>query len=243
MKIPGITDVFRHLACGVGDILAPDICIVCGRPLSAAERFICLDCDMAMPRLSVHISGTHNRVSEHLMRLTPEPRLASMFRYSRHNPYSTLIHAMKYKDMPGIGNFLGEKFAAEIQASGFFAGIDALVPVPIHWRRRFSRGYNQSTQIARGVSDATGIPVIEALQATTPHVSQTRRSGAERLANVSADHFRVRNPDALAGKEILLIDDIITTGTTVESCVLALRRDAPSIAAIHILSLGLTENF
>ena len=131
---------------------------------------------------------------------------------------------MKYADQPMIGYRFGRMAAMEMQYADFFDGIDVIVPMPLHPKRLRERGYNQSEFIARGISEITGIPV------DTTHVTRSRNTpkqalqkGEERKHNVN-NAFAVNHPEQLYHKHILVVDDLVTTGETMRSCLKAMKR-------------------
>ena len=157
----------------------------------------------------------------HVMHLN---RAAAYLFFEKDHPMQGLIHAMKYADQPMIGYHLGRQAAMEMQYAGFFDGTDLIIPIPLHKNRLRSRGYNQSEYIARGISEVTGIPV------DTTHVlrvkdtpQQALQRGEGRKSNV-ADAFAVSHPEQLYRKQILLVDDLVTTGETMRSCLKAMKR-------------------
>lgn len=143
--------------------------------------------------------------------------------FDKDHPIQQVIHKMKYADLPEIGYALGRQAAMEWQYADFFGEIDVIVPMPLHPKRLRERGYNQSEYIARGISDITGIPV------DTTHVTRVRNTpkqalqeGEARKRNVS-QAFAVNHPEQLQDMHILLVDDLMTTGETVKSCISAMR--------------------
>ena len=203
-------------------MLFPKTCQVCGEALVDGEDVICVSCDLRMPRCNFHLHPD----AELPMRFAASKiaRVASMFPYIRHNEFARLIQRSKYNNRPDINRHLGRKFALELLPSGFFNGIDLLVPVPMHFWKQARRGFNQAAEIARGVSGST----------------QTRKSASGRMANASG-LFKVVYSEELQGKHILLIDDVITTGSTILSCADTLRAAVPSIV-ISVLSLAATRS-
>lgn len=151
-------------------------------------------------------------------------RAAAFLFYDKDKPVQALIHQMKYAERPEVGYALGRQAAIEFQYADFFDGIDVIVPIPLHKNRLRSRGYNQSEYIARGISAVTGIPV------DTTHVTretdtpqQALQSGADRAENVK-NAFAVNHPEQMYRKHILVVDDLVTTGETMRSCLKAMRR-------------------
>ena len=134
---------------------------------------------------------------------------------------------------------MGRLFAGELSRQGFFEGIDAIIPVPITRRRRWQRGYNQSLEIARGISEVTSLPILKnAVRRTRFDQSQTKKKGWQRLENV-ADAFQLRQPEAINGRHLLLVDDIVTTGATIRACALELCKAGD--VRISVVSLGFTK--
>jgi len=151
-------------------------------------------------------------------------RGAAFLFYEKGHPVQRAIHKMKYADQPMIGQQLGRMAAIEMQYADFFDGIDVIVPMPLHPKRLRERGYNQAEFIARGISEVTGIPV------DTTHVTRERNTpkqalqrGEERKHNVS-HAFAVNRPEQWYRKHILVVDDLITTGETMRSCLQAMKR-------------------
>ena len=151
-------------------------------------------------------------------------KAAAFLFYEKEHVLQQVVHRMKYAERPEIGYQLGRQAAIEMQYADFFEGIDLIVPVPLHPRRLRERGYNQSEYIARGISEVTGIPI------DTTHVTRQRHTpkqamqkGEERIENVR-DAFAVNHPEQMYGKHILVVDDLITTGETMRSCLKAMKR-------------------
>ncbi len=214
----------------------PAVCEVCGEPLIDGEELLCLNCRHNIPRVNAHVDETseiHRRLAQPGI---PIERTASFFYYFRDNPYARLIQAAKYSDRPNIDAALGRMFAAELARAGFFDGIDALQPVPLHWWKKFRRGYNQAEMICRGISEIARLPIADNLRAAR-HSTQTRKNALQRQANV-AGTMSVARPGEIAGKHILLVDDVITTGATLLATAQTILRNAPG-AKISVLSLGL----
>ncbi len=218
------------------DVLLPRRCHICESPLAPHESFACTHCLDRLPR-----SGYHRRplnpMEQRFAGIFPFDKATGFFLYSRESPLSQLVQDMKYRHFPAIGDMLGNLAASELFSTGFFSGIDMLVPVPMHFLKQARRGYNQTVRIASGVSSATGIPVAEALKACRPHTTQTSLTLEQRLAN-TADIFSVALPESVEGKGVLLIDDICTTGATITSAAETIWTAQPS--SLSILTIGVT---
>jgi len=145
-------------------------------------------------------------------------RAASLYYCSHVSKLRNLIHLLKYKNQRDVGIFLGEMLGRQLVRSGWAKDIDLIVPIPLHPKRERKRGYNQSKIIADGISNITSIAVeTDAVVRTVYTQTQTKKGRSERIANME-DKFHVVRPEKLQGKHILLIDDLITTGATLEFC-------------------------
>ncbi len=219
-------------------IVFPEVCNVCGEPLVEGERVLCLGCLAKMPRVNIHLNP-HHELSMRFVAAAKVERVAAMFPYLRDNDYARLIQHSKYNNRPDIDFMLAEEFAAELKPSGFFNGIDVIIPVPMHWRKKFIRGYNQAEEIAKGISAIVGIEVADNLVASRSHKTQTRKNANERRLNAEGI-YTVAYADELEGKHVLLVDDVITTGATMLSCCDALRSAVANVR-ISVLSLAATR--
>ena len=220
---------------GLVELFFPRLCLVCGKPLIEGEKFFCLHCDIDMPRTGFHLRPD-NAVKDMFWGLVTVERATAYLYYRRKSGFSHTIHLLKYGGRPDIGVELGRAMAAELSATGFFEGIDVLVPVPLHRRKQRQRGYNQSEQLANGVATVTGLPVeTGAVERCKDTASQTHKSVYERWENVEGI-FRLLHPERLAGRHVLLIDDVLTTGATLCACAEAVAQ-APGVS-ISILALA-----
>ena len=214
----------------------PETCPVCRTDIAGSGMPLCVRCLAGMP-LIPYYPGAVNPAEDLFAAVPIVSKAASMFSYRAESPYAEIIKDIKYRRRPHIGQQLAELFAHDLAEKGFFDGIDCIVPVPLHYGKLQKRGYNQSLYIARGFSDATGIPVGELLKAPHPHATQTRQSPEERRRNVSGVFEAVERLD---GKTVLLVDDVITTGATAEACCRCLA-DAGATAVV-VASLGLARH-
>lgn len=215
----------------------PATCHVCDGKLAPHERFACSHCLAALPRTGYH-RRSPNPMEERLAGKAQFIKATGHFFYTRGSALSILIQDMKYRRFPGIGEMLGRIAGEELFASGFFADTDIILPVPMHFFKQARRGYNQTFHIAKGISEATGIPVSTALKASRPHKTQTSMTLQQRFDNTSGI-FSLPDPSSLANKGILLIDDVCTTGSTLISAASAINKALPA-TSISILTIGVT---
>ena len=222
------------------DFIAPRSCVVCGKRLGVYDDILCPSCVFHLPRTDYHQSPLDNPMARLFWGIIPVERVAAYTYYAPGSELAQVVYELKYHDRPDVGIALGRIMATEIQASGFFDGIDLLVPIPLAPRRERQRGYNQSRQIAVGVSEISGLPIGDcAVRRTVFKGSQTELSRWDRQDNVE-DVFRLRDADSLRGRHVLLIDDIVTTGATITACARELLKAGN--VRISILSFGYTKS-
>ena len=187
------------------------------------EKAVCMHCLTHLPRLQMH--DERDNTVEKLFWGRIELEAATAFLSMPRNGIShRLIHRLKYHGDQEVGERLGALFAHELLESERMKGIDVIVPVPLHPKKLHVRGYNQCDCIARGMAETLGAEVsLNNLTRTHFSASQTRRGRISRWSNVK-DIFWVREPEKFENKRILLIDDVITTGATIEACATALKK-------------------
>ena len=200
------------------DLVAPRFCVVCGNRLAVSEDYVCSVCNLHLPRTGFQTHADDNQMVRMLWGLMPVERATALFYYAPGTQTTHILEALKYNDQPEIGIMMGRLMAQELKDSGFFDGIDLIIPIPLARSRQRQRGYNQCTMLARGVSKVTSIPVVESVVVRERfEKSQTRLNRWERLENVDG-LFALCDPQSLLGKHVLLIDDVMTTGATVCAC-------------------------
>ncbi len=221
------------------NVIVPRVCRICGQSLARGEDLMCLQCELDMPRTMVHrldFNDVHKRLG-HKCRVH---RAAGWFYYLRQSAYSRMLIDAKYAGQPSVDRKLGAMCAVELQRDGFFEGIDFLVPMPMHWTKRWMRGYNQAREICLGIESVTDIPVVEALRARRAHGVQARKSSDERFAGIAGTLGLSAHWPVIAGKSVLFVDDIITTGASASEAVQTLWHASPR--AVSVLALGLTKS-
>jgi ComF family protein len=220
-------------------ILFPRICYACGNQLLRNEFLICTECYVLIPRTNYHLEED-NPVARLFWGRCRIERAAAFSFYNKDSRIRKLIHNLKYKGIKEIGFELGKIYGESLIKSGFLSGIDIIIPVPLHQSKKRIRGFNQSEIISEGISSATGIPIDrESLLRITVTETQTRRSRFERWVNVEGI-FSVKDHSLLAGKHILLIDDVITTGSTLESCANELLKSEGVKVSVASLAVAVT---
>lgn len=213
---------------------------MCGCRLAIGEDVICTSCNMDLPRTGYSRTPYDNEMARLFWGHIPMEKAAALFFYRPHSEASKIIYALKYREHPDIGEFMGRMAAMEFAANGFFDSVDIIVPIPLAKNRLRERGYNQSLEIARGVSDITHIPIVDKLIKRKPFTaSQTEMHRWQRNENVK-DVFILKNYALFSGKHILLVDDVVTTGATIISCANELRKSGGT--KFSVLAIGFTKD-
>ncbi len=204
-------------------LIYPSICVGCGNPLWKNERFICTFCDFHLPRTNFHQEKGNPLDQIFWGRAQIESAAAYLF-FNKGNTVQHMVHALKYKGRKDIGIWLGKQYGSDLKLSPYFDAIEYILPVPLHPKKFISRGFNQSEQFAIGLNSSMNVPVEnQVLYRKKTSETQTKKSRFVRWQNVE-DIFAVKEYQKLEGKHILLVDDVVTTGATLESCITALLR-------------------
>ncbi len=198
-------------------LLFPRLCYGCGDHLLRNESLICTDCFVRIPRTGYH-TQPENPVAQLFWGRCLIEKAAAFSYYNKGSRIRQLIHNLKYKGIQELGPEMGKIYGRSLKDSGFTDDIDLIIPVPLHKSKKRVRGFNQSELISEGLSEATGIPVdLVSLARVSVSETQTRRSRYDRWTNVEGI-FKVTDHERIIGRHILLVDDVITTGSTIESC-------------------------
>ncbi len=202
-------------------LIYPKICLSCGVNLLRNETTICTKCLYQIPRTNYH-SDINNTVSQFFWGRVQVEIATSFYHFQKGSKFQKLIHQLKYSGHKEIGFEIGKHFGSELKNVDNFKNIDLIVPVPLHPKRKKKRGYNQSDWIAFGLSETMGIPVdTKNVYRNIETETQTKKNRIERWKNVDSI-FKIKDFSAFENKHILLIDDVITTGATIEACATAL---------------------
>lgn len=217
------------------NLFFPRLCLLCQTPLVEGEAYVCLHCLNRLPY--THFTDmTANPVCRLFQGKVSFAAATALLHFTQGGSGQKLIHALKYQGLPELGYELGRMAASTYRETGLFDTVDLLLPVPLHPKRERQRGYNQSEWIARGIRSVTGIAIdTTSLSRIKKTESQTRKRLSERTENV-ADIFRLNDADALKDKHVLLLDDVVTTGSTLNACAEAIKA-TPGIR-ISILSIA-----
>lgn len=220
------------------DLFFPPVCACCQGPLLAGEDVICTPCVFNLPKTNFHLLHS-NPVAEKFKGRIPVQFASSFLYFIKGGKVQSLIHQLKYKDKEKIGIYLGELFAEDLTFYHKLKNIDSILAVPLHPSKKKKRGYNQSQLFAKGINKKTGITLAEedTVVKVINTTSQTQKDGIERLANVR-DVFSLKKKENVFNKNILLVDDVLTTGATIESCALEVLKGEPKSISIVTIAFA-----
>jgi ComF family protein len=206
---------------GFFSLFYPRLCYSCRKALIQQEECICSFCRFELPHTQLHKERENNMTKIFWGRVRIETGTA-LFYFQKGGKIQTLIHQFKYKGKTDIGFYLGKMLGSQLKENPMWEPVDIIVPVPLHEKKQYKRGFNQSEIFGRGIGSIFKRPLITGnLLRITKTDSQTRKSRFRRWENVETV-FHVKNPDDFRGKNILLIDDVVTTGSTLEACAIKL---------------------
>lgn len=209
-------EILQRVGSDIAALLFPRRCVICGRRLAKVEHEICTSCFSCLP-LTRRKGKPGNGLERLFWRRINIVRANALLRYESGADSRRLVLGLKYFDHPEIGVMFGRIMARDLEETDFFKDIDFIIPVPLARKRMKKRGYNQSERLAQGVSDITHIPVLnDAVIRYVETPTQTRLAISERKENVH-NIFHLERPAVVNGKHVLLIDDVLTTGSTILS--------------------------
>ena len=246
-------DGLKYFLSSLADLALPRSCIVCGRDLETRENHLCIYCAADFPFTRFWTSD-RNEMADRLNSLISRDMLAeeretgyerysyaaALFFYHSGAGYRKIPQALKYRKRIAAGQYFAHMLGDRIFSSPLFRDVDLIIPVPLHWRRKWERGYNQAEIIAAALADLCGCPVCNGmLKRNRYSVSQTKLPVGEKQANVRKAFGVVpETARAYSPSHILVVDDVFTTGATVNACHAALRKHFGSGTRISIATLG-----
>lgn len=227
----------QKLFSGLVHLFFPHICPGCGSDTLQTNELICFRCFSELPFTKFE-SIRNNKTEQIFFGRVDVQKGMSLLYFSKDSLVQNLLHALKYNGHRELGTYLGRLMGQSIKNSSAFQNIDVIVPLPLFKEKEKKRGYNQSTILCEGIALETGIPVTADTVIRTIHTeTQTKKHRRERWQNVEGI-FEVKNRHAMGGKNILLVDDVITTGATLEACATVLLGIPGSTVSIATLAIA-----
>jgi len=225
--LKGIKESLLHLA-------FPHICAGCGSDNMERQQLLCLSCLSALPQTNFHLYGDNPAEKIFRGRL-PLVYATAHYYFTKKSLMQQLLHDFKYRGNKELGYYLGERMGQDLLQSKFLNEVDAIVPLPLFESKEKKRGYNQAEVLAKGMVRKMNMSVLKGAVSRKEYTeSQTRKSRVERWQNIEG-RFEVADPKSISGKHILLVDDVVTTGATLEACgreLLKVQNVRLSIAAL-----------
>jgi ComF family protein len=214
--------LFQYLE-NFSELLYPKLCGGCGNHLYENEEVVCVYCRASLP-LSGECDFENNASEKLFWGKVSISAAASFLFFQKKSSTQHLLHQLKYQQKENIGEWLGEQFAYSLQSKGRFAAVEIIIPIPLHPSRIKFRGYNQCDAIARGMASVLQIPIVNGvLIRSIATQSQTKKNRFQRFENMNSV-FSLAQASAIKGKNILLLDDVLTTGATLISAAQVLQQ-------------------
>ncbi len=218
-------------------LIYPELCAACHANLFQQEKVLCTKCLYELPRTHFHkVPG--NPIEQSFWGRVQIERAAAFYFFQKGDKYQHLLHLLKYNNRKDVGVELGRLYGVDLKSEVAFNEVDYIIPVPLHLKKQHKRGYNQSEVICNGLAEF--LPAIvrtDILYRKTYTETQTRKSRYERWENVE-NVFGVNKKEELTGKHILLVDDVITTGATIEGCAQVLKKAANVTVSVVTLAFA-----
>lgn len=218
-------------------LVFPETCCLCNRSLFPFENELCKICLSGLPITNYHLIPEDNDLKTKLLGLAPVEKVMAYLRFSKKGLSQKLLHQIKYKNKAELAKVLGIHYGFLLKDNGYINNWTQVVPVPLHYRKKEIRGYNQSEQFGHGIAEALGIECKHFLLRKKATETQTNKSRIDRWKNVS-EVFEALNAESIKGKRILLVDDVLTTGATLASCAHALYKYQPEQIDLAVLAAG-----
>jgi ComF family protein len=202
---------------GLTQLVYPLQCVGCGNDAITKEELLCIDCLLNLPETNF-AKTADNFVEKIFYGRIPVEAATSLYFFNKDSLLQHLIHQLKYKGNQDIGTYFGKIMGRRLAASSRFKAIDFVTPIPLSKKRIAKRGYNQALSVCNGIASVLNIPVLDNLTIRQKdNETQTQKNRLERWENMQ-NTFQVKDKTLIAGKNILLIDDVVTTGATLEAC-------------------------
>jgi len=204
------------------NLIFPRLCAACNNALLKNEKIICNSCQVSLPKTNFHLEK-ENQLNKIFWGREKVEMVAAYYHFTKKSKVQNLLHQLKYSNNKKVGETIGRLYGYDLKEAALFSGIEVIIPVPLHPKKLKRRGYNQSEWFANGLAKSLKINVnTKSLYRKIDSQTQTKKSRYSRWENVG-EIFGIKNEELIQNKSILLVDDVITTGATLEGCVKALQ--------------------
>jgi ComF family protein len=205
--------MWQALQQGIEALFYPPFCSMCKQGLGSSEAFVCTPCQLSLPETRFHVQKNHPMW--YALNAQTEIQYATAWLYfGQKTEIRDFIHHIKYREGRRLAEWAGQTYGQTLSSVPHWTSADALIPVPMYWRKKYSRGYNQAEVFASGLSQSLGIPVwTDVIRKNRPTQSQTKQGRSSRMENVR-DTLEILKPEQILGKTCIIVDDVMTTGAT-----------------------------
>lgn len=225
---------------GFLNLIYPEHCDICYRELTSQDKNICFICKADLHYTYFEKYKESTKAQEVFWGRLNLEDVYSLLYYEKGNSTQRILHHIKYRNGRNLGIFMGEIVGKKLLEIKSFQTVDAIVPIPLHSKKEFQRGYNQSLLIAQGVQKSFQVPIIDALYRTKNDESQTRKSKEERYENVKGK-FALKEDKLKNNRHVLVVDDVLTTGATLEFASRAIMEEQKNIK-VSIATIAIADN-
>jgi len=225
---------FEYAVSALSNLFYPQLCAGCSKEITRKQQLLCIHClnDLPVTDFQLHAA---NPVEKIFWGRVPIRSASSHYYFTKNSVVQILLHGLKYQGKKEVGIFFGEKIGHAIYSCNRFAGIEGVIPVPLHRKKETLRGYNQAALICEGIQHILQVPVYtNVLERERSTETQTNKNRIQRWSNMSGK-FKVKNRERISGRHLLLVDDVVTTGATLEACakeLLEIKDTTISIATV-----------
>ncbi len=222
----------------IASLIYPRVCVACSGSLYKHEQHICNRCYITLPKTEYHLQKDNplQRIFYGRVDITSA---SSFLFFQKKGMVQKMLHALKYKGKPEVAQLLGKWYAEDLKQSNTSLTYDYIIPVPLHKKGMQKRGYNQSEYFAKGLSEVLGVPVITNVLIKYRFTkTQTNKTRAERAENI-LQSFSIEHAEMLNNKNVLLVDDVITTGATLEACIIQLQKSTNTKVSVASIAYAI----